>query len=218
MTIRLPPAGNDPHQPSLATPAVTPTAPAAAPAGLAPATIRGIELHPLDTAGGLRILVEEVRTALLDQLLTAPGAPPATRVDSLSTAVADPGNAAATLLRWLQTVTVAGTGAPGVSLEQAVTTGYARALMQVAQMAGGSAVAAALEEARVILIQGVQQLAVPPFRADLPVARSATTRRRRPPAGKPERVDPVAAVVEDPTAPEALDERAPASPKRGDSE
>lgn len=215
MALRSPPPGDGLPQPRL--PAATPPTPLlpttalpTLPAVPAPPPAGGIDVRPLDAAGGLRILVEEVRSAVLEYLLAAPGAARAAAPAALPIATADPGNTAAALLRWLQTAVPPAGGPATGSLEQALATGFARAATQLSQLSASVAVMSAVSEAQALLQRGLPPLTAPPFRPDLPVERPPAGRRRRRPAGPPGRVEPIPGSEYGAEAAEGADEFLPA--------
>jgi hypothetical protein len=102
---------------SATSPASAATAAAAAPA----ATVTAPRPPAIDAAGALRVFIEEVRASAQTQLVQA------ARPASLPPlADADPGNAAAALLRWLRAA-VAEAPVPASALRDVVETAYARA-------------------------------------------------------------------------------------------
>jgi hypothetical protein len=100
--------------PTGATPGVTPVAPTPA---VTPTNVRP---GAIDAAGALRVFVEEVRASAQTQLVAA-----ARAANAPPLADADPGNAAAALLRWLRAA-VSEAPVPASALREVVERAYAR--------------------------------------------------------------------------------------------
>lgn len=217
MGIRPPSTGADPRGPSVTPPASSTTTPPAPARGVTrvPGGDR-VDLRPPDVAGGLRILVEEIRSTVLERLLVSGDVARSLAQQSpLSLEEATAGNASAATLRWLQGLLARGATAPFESLVQAIAEGQARAATELARLAAPAAVVASVDEAGARLQSGLQQSIAPLWRGDLPVAAPREARRRRSRNSMSERVEPV--VREDSGEATARDETSRDPPRERDA-
>jgi hypothetical protein len=191
-----------------ATPGVTPVT-AVTPVAATPAVIpTSVRPGTIDAAGALRVFVEEVRASAQTQLVAA-----ARAANAPPLADADPGNAAAALLRWLRAA-VSEAPVPASALREVVERAYARTAETLQRAAAAAPPAAradgatpqdvlasareALASARDLVLRGLGgRAASPQTRAaatggvpdEVPVAAS----RSAAPRTDGTRVDPVSA-------------------------
>jgi hypothetical protein len=176
-------------------PAIRPSASEPAPQGSGTTVPSPAARAPLDLAGALRILLAEIRAAVIEELETAARLPAPALVDE------EPGNAGVALLRWLRQAAAAANSSLA-DLRPAFDRGYVRALQGLALGSAAASVRAGLAVAREFVVGGLAapastapdpETAIPLYRPDL----VASGRRREPmvPAAKSEargqRVEPI---------------------------